>query len=134
MLANAEKLPFASSSFDCVTIGFGLRNVTDKDAALMTQAMQASQIISPAISGLMVEALGGRGVHVTQATLSRDLVELDAVKVRSADFTTAYVQWPLAKPDALQLAAGWSVVTDEQGRPTLRAPDRPVWLPETSVT
>lgn len=31
---NAEKLPFADRSFDCVTIGFGLRNVTDKDAAL----------------------------------------------------------------------------------------------------
>jgi demethylmenaquinone methyltransferase / 2-methoxy-6-polyprenyl-1,4-benzoquinol methylase len=33
-LANAEKLPFAAASFDCVTIGFGLRNVTDKQAAL----------------------------------------------------------------------------------------------------
>ncbi|MBU6211636.1 MAG: bifunctional demethylmenaquinone methyltransferase/2-methoxy-6-polyprenyl-1,4-benzoquinol methylase UbiE [Gammaproteobacteria bacterium] len=32
--ANAECLPFADASFDCVTIGFGLRNVTDKDAAL----------------------------------------------------------------------------------------------------
>ena len=32
--ANAEALPFADRSFDCVTIGFGLRNVTDKDAAL----------------------------------------------------------------------------------------------------
>jgi demethylmenaquinone methyltransferase/2-methoxy-6-polyprenyl-1,4-benzoquinol methylase len=34
VLANAEKLPFADSQFDCVTIGFGLRNVTDKAAAL----------------------------------------------------------------------------------------------------
>ena len=32
--ANAECLPFAEGSFDCITIGFGLRNVTDKDAAL----------------------------------------------------------------------------------------------------
>jgi demethylmenaquinone methyltransferase / 2-methoxy-6-polyprenyl-1,4-benzoquinol methylase len=31
---NAECLPFADSSFDCVCIAFGLRNVTDKDAAL----------------------------------------------------------------------------------------------------
>lgn len=31
---NAEKLPFEDNSFDCVCIGFGLRNVTDKDAAL----------------------------------------------------------------------------------------------------
>lgn len=33
-LANAERLPFAANSFDIVSIGFGLRNVTDKDAAL----------------------------------------------------------------------------------------------------
>jgi len=32
--ADAEKLPFATGSFHCVTIGFGLRNVTRKDAAL----------------------------------------------------------------------------------------------------
>jgi demethylmenaquinone methyltransferase/2-methoxy-6-polyprenyl-1,4-benzoquinol methylase len=31
---NAEALPFAHDIFDCVTIAFGLRNVTDKDAAL----------------------------------------------------------------------------------------------------
>ena len=34
VLANAECLPFADDSFHCVTIGFGLRNVTDKPAAL----------------------------------------------------------------------------------------------------
>jgi len=33
-LANAERLPFKNNSFDCVTIGFGLRNVTNKDTAL----------------------------------------------------------------------------------------------------
>ena len=32
--ANAEKLPFADNHFDCVSIAFGLRNVTDKAAAL----------------------------------------------------------------------------------------------------
>src|SRR5580658_3047172 len=32
--ANAERLPFAANTFDCITIGFGLRNVTDKPAAL----------------------------------------------------------------------------------------------------
>jgi demethylmenaquinone methyltransferase/2-methoxy-6-polyprenyl-1,4-benzoquinol methylase len=31
---NAERLPFADSSFDCISIAFGLRNVTDKVAAL----------------------------------------------------------------------------------------------------
>ena len=34
LVADAERLPFAAGSFDCVTIGFGLRNVTDKAAAL----------------------------------------------------------------------------------------------------
>jgi len=32
--ADAERLPFADGIFDCITIGFGLRNVTDKRAAL----------------------------------------------------------------------------------------------------
>ena len=32
--ANAESLPFPDNHFDCVSIAFGLRNVTDKDAAL----------------------------------------------------------------------------------------------------
>jgi demethylmenaquinone methyltransferase/2-methoxy-6-polyprenyl-1,4-benzoquinol methylase len=34
VIANAEQLPFPDRSFDCVTIAFGLRNVTDKAAAL----------------------------------------------------------------------------------------------------
>jgi demethylmenaquinone methyltransferase/2-methoxy-6-polyprenyl-1,4-benzoquinol methylase len=34
VLCDAEVLPFANSSFHCATIGFGLRNVTDKDRAL----------------------------------------------------------------------------------------------------
>ena len=32
--ANAENLPFPENSFDCITIAFGLRNVTDKPKAL----------------------------------------------------------------------------------------------------
>ena len=32
--ADAEKLPFPDNYFDCITIAFGLRNVTDKIAAL----------------------------------------------------------------------------------------------------
>ena len=34
VLANAESLPFSDKQFDCVCIAFGLRNVTDKNAAL----------------------------------------------------------------------------------------------------
>jgi demethylmenaquinone methyltransferase/2-methoxy-6-polyprenyl-1,4-benzoquinol methylase len=32
--ADAERLPFPDSSFDCITMAFGLRNVTHKQAAL----------------------------------------------------------------------------------------------------
>lgn len=33
-LVNAEQLPFEDNQFDCISISFGLRNVTHKDAAL----------------------------------------------------------------------------------------------------
>ena len=41
-LADAEKLPFASESFDLVTVAFGLRNMTHKDVALaeMTRVLK----------------------------------------------------------------------------------------------
>ncbi|KTD36576.1 ubiquinone/menaquinone biosynthesis methyltransferase [Legionella nautarum] len=32
--ANAQTLPFTTSHFQCITMGFGLRNVTDKEEAL----------------------------------------------------------------------------------------------------
>ncbi len=32
--ADAQYLPFGDNTFDCITIAFGLRNVTDKDLAL----------------------------------------------------------------------------------------------------
>ena len=32
--ADAQQLPFDDNSIDCITIAFGLRNVTDKEAAL----------------------------------------------------------------------------------------------------
>lgn len=35
---NAEDLPFAEDTFDCVCIAYGLRNVTDKDKALSSMA------------------------------------------------------------------------------------------------
>lgn len=36
VLANAERLPFAENYFDCISIAFGLRNVTHIPAALAT--------------------------------------------------------------------------------------------------
>ena len=35
---DAERLPFPERSFDCVTVGFGLRNMTRKDVALAEMA------------------------------------------------------------------------------------------------
>src|SRR5262245_44252987 len=35
---DAEQLPFPSARFDCVTVAFGLRNMTRKDAALAEMA------------------------------------------------------------------------------------------------
>jgi len=35
---NAEALPFRARTFDCVSIGFGLRNVTHKERALAEMA------------------------------------------------------------------------------------------------
>ncbi len=48
---NAERLPFPDDSFDCITIGFGLRNVTDKEKAL--RAMYAA--LKPGGRALVLE-------------------------------------------------------------------------------
>ena len=42
VLCDAERLPFADGLFDCVSIAFGLRNVTHKEAALgeMTRVLR----------------------------------------------------------------------------------------------
>jgi demethylmenaquinone methyltransferase/2-methoxy-6-polyprenyl-1,4-benzoquinol methylase len=61
--ANAECLPFPDESFDCVTIGFGLRNVTDKARALASMrrvlkpggqllVLEFSRPVSPALGSL----------------------------------------------------------------------------------
>ncbi|MEQ6340569.1 MAG: bifunctional demethylmenaquinone methyltransferase/2-methoxy-6-polyprenyl-1,4-benzoquinol methylase UbiE [Gammaproteobacteria bacterium] len=58
--ANAECLPFPDNHFDCVTIAFGLRNVTDKDAALRSMCrvlrpggrLLVLEFSSPVVPGL----------------------------------------------------------------------------------
>lgn len=50
-LANAECLPFPDNNFDCVMIGFGLRNVTDKSAALK----EMFRILKPAGRAIILE-------------------------------------------------------------------------------
>jgi len=61
--ANAEHLPFGDARFDCITIGFGLRNVTDKAAALASMyrvlkpggqllVLEFSQPVNPGLARL----------------------------------------------------------------------------------
>jgi demethylmenaquinone methyltransferase/2-methoxy-6-polyprenyl-1,4-benzoquinol methylase len=50
-LADAERLPFADRHFDAVTIAFGLRNVTDKDAALR----EMHRVLRPGGRALILE-------------------------------------------------------------------------------
>ncbi|MBF0218022.1 MAG: bifunctional demethylmenaquinone methyltransferase/2-methoxy-6-polyprenyl-1,4-benzoquinol methylase UbiE [Gammaproteobacteria bacterium] len=49
--ANAEQLPFPDNSFDCITIAFGLRNVTHKDQALASMW----RILKPGGRALVLE-------------------------------------------------------------------------------
>jgi demethylmenaquinone methyltransferase/2-methoxy-6-polyprenyl-1,4-benzoquinol methylase len=51
IVADAERLPFDDGSFDCVTIGFGLRNVTDKAKALSSMY----RVLKPAGQLLILE-------------------------------------------------------------------------------
>lgn len=48
---NAEELPFEDASFDRITIAFGLRNVTDKDAALSSMF----RVLKPGGKALILE-------------------------------------------------------------------------------
>lgn len=51
VLADAEKLPFNDNQFDVVTIAFGLRNVTDKNAALRSM----NRVLKPGGQLLVLE-------------------------------------------------------------------------------
>ena len=57
---NAEALPFEDNSFDCMTIAFGLRNVTDKDAALRSmynKLKYGSQLVILEFSKMVIPVL-----------------------------------------------------------------------------
>ncbi|MBC7602823.1 MAG: bifunctional demethylmenaquinone methyltransferase/2-methoxy-6-polyprenyl-1,4-benzoquinol methylase UbiE [Ramlibacter sp.] len=51
MVCDAEKLPFASDSFNAVTVAFGLRNMTHKDAALA----EMNRVLKPGGKLLVLE-------------------------------------------------------------------------------
>ena len=58
--ANAEALPFTDNSFDCITIAFGLRNVTDKQKALCSMYSKlkyGSQLVILEFSKIVIPVL-----------------------------------------------------------------------------
>ena len=61
--ANAECLPFPDNYFDCITIAFGLRNVTDKDAALRSM----NRVLKPGGRLLVLEFSTPTNKHLAKA-------------------------------------------------------------------
>ncbi|HHH39806.1 MAG TPA: bifunctional demethylmenaquinone methyltransferase/2-methoxy-6-polyprenyl-1,4-benzoquinol methylase UbiE [Sedimenticola sp.] len=59
---DAQSLPFEDNTFDCVTIGFGLRNVTDKDRALASM----HRVLKPGGRLLILEFSHPRGELFTR--------------------------------------------------------------------
>jgi demethylmenaquinone methyltransferase/2-methoxy-6-polyprenyl-1,4-benzoquinol methylase len=51
LVCDAEKLPFADASFDVVSVGFGLRNMTHKEVALA----QIARVLKPGGKLLVLE-------------------------------------------------------------------------------
>lgn len=60
---NAEQLPFAPDTFDCICIAYGLRNVTDKDAALRSMF----EVLKPGGRALVLEFSKPRNDLVSKA-------------------------------------------------------------------
>lgn len=60
---NAEQIPFPDNSFDCITIAFGLRNVTDKQQALNEMA----RVLRPGGRVLVLEFSHPQGKPLKQA-------------------------------------------------------------------
>ena len=77
---DAETLPYPDQSFDRVTIGFGLRNVTDKDAALR----EMRRVLKPGGRGADSRVLNTR-LRSTRTTLRR--VQLLCVAERWANWS-----------------------------------------------
>jgi demethylmenaquinone methyltransferase/2-methoxy-6-polyprenyl-1,4-benzoquinol methylase len=138
--ADATRLPFADASFDVVTMSFGLRNVSDPDAALR--------------EFLRVTRPGGRLVvcefsHPTNSAFrtvySRYLVRsLPAIARRVSSDPESYVylaesiqHWPAQRELAERIAAtGWSGVEWRDlsgGVVALHRATRPAEVPAGSV-
>ena len=81
VLCDAEALPFAAASFHCVTIGFGLRNVTDKDRR--SRECPRAQARRPAARARILEGRLGRSRRST-SLLDQVLPRLGALLANDA--------------------------------------------------
>jgi len=111
---DAQVLPFASATFDVVTISFGLRNVADPDAA-MTEMLRVTK---PG-GRLVVCEFSHLPGHALDAAYQRYLASvLPAVASRLSPNPGAYAylaesirDWPAQEELAGMIrAAGWSLV------------------------
>ena len=62
-LATAERLPFASKSFDCIVCGFGLRNFSDQERAIS----ECRRVLRPGAPCLILEFSRPKNASFAQA-------------------------------------------------------------------
>ena len=69
IVCDAEKIPFPSNYFDCITIAFGLRNVTNKEKALS----EMYRVLSPG-GKLVILEFSKFGRHFPKFTMAFHLI------------------------------------------------------------
>jgi demethylmenaquinone methyltransferase/2-methoxy-6-polyprenyl-1,4-benzoquinol methylase len=126
---DAERLPFRESHFDCVTVGFGLRNMTRKQAALAEMArvlkpggrlvvLEFSKVwkpLEPAYDVYSFRVLPWLGKHVAgDAEAYRYLAESIRVHPDQAALAAMMSSAGFADVEVFNLAAG--VVAIHRGR------------------
>ena len=118
---DAERLPFAGASFDCVTVAFGLRNMTHKDIALAEMArvlkpggrlvvLEFSRVwkpLEPAYDLYSFKVLPWLGARIAgDAAAYRYLAESIRVHPDQATLAGMLEQVGLSRVEVFNLAAG----------------------------
>jgi len=118
---DAERLPFAGASFDCVTVAFGLRNMTHKDIALAEMArvlkpggrlvvLEFSRVwkpLEPAYDLYSFKVLPWLGARIAgDAAAYRYLAESIRVHPDQATLAGMLEQAGLSRVEVFNLAAG----------------------------
>jgi demethylmenaquinone methyltransferase/2-methoxy-6-polyprenyl-1,4-benzoquinol methylase len=118
---NAERLPFPAAYFDCVTVAFGLRNMTHKEAALAEMArvlkpggrllvLEFSKVwkpLGPAYDLYSFKVLPWLGQRVAgDAAAYRYLAESIRMHPDQATLASMLEQAGLSRVEVFNLAAG----------------------------